>query len=936
MAIVYLVHDHKHERRVALKAIRPDLANLLGPDRFLREIRLVAQLQHPHILPVFDSGEAAGLLWYTMPYVEGESLRDRLRHHSQLTVADALRITRQVAEALDYSHRHDVVHRDIKPENILLDQDEHALLADFGIARVSRAAEPSLTEAGLTLGTPAYMSPEQALGESTVDGRSDVYALGCVLFEMLAGAPPFTGFSPQEVLGRRLSEPVPRISATRRDAGPEIDAVIDKALARIPEDRFATAAEFAGALPSIAPGNSGIRLRPRRLWFTAATVMIATIAAVVLWGHGGSKGQLSINPELVAVLPFRVEGADPSLHFLRQGMIDLMTSKLTGEGGPRAADPRSVLAASRSVTGGTDQDLTEPLAMSVAQRLGAGQILQGSVVGSPDHLVISATLVHTGKRVSRQVSVQGPRDSLFQLIDRLTAELLAMGAGLGAQELSSVTTTSLEALRVYLDGQAAYRRAAFTEAAQFFDRALQIDSTFALAAYGLMLAGGWGEGHPNERKAERLAWRYRERLSERDKLLLSVRLGPLYPVWSPDYVLIPAYERLTRLMPESPDVWFELGDILFHRGLLGGMADARYRAEIFLRRALDRDSVFAPALTHLLALVHERGDTTEIRRVGARLLAVESKGWVSWAVRWRLAGIRADERELARLIAELDSADASTIANSASIALMDSTGLDHLDSFLRLAQSHATTTDERAGAAWLAWTYTINRGRPGEARLWIDSLEPGSRGNYMVLGWLAGADTNGIEQAGLKLNSLSASPPGHYWQSPVFLREAVKLLRGDISSSDRVVRQLRTDSALADSIRQHHLVGAQLLEAWTAVLRSSPQARRLLEVADSMLVGRMSGVIWEWFNPLIAHLYARIGATDRALAAIRRRYYVGSSFFPVGLAETSRFEGLWAAQTGDREGAKRAYRRYLMFRRNPEPSKVPQRDSVVRELSELK
>ncbi|MEZ0333853.1 MAG: serine/threonine-protein kinase, partial [Gemmatimonadales bacterium] len=214
MATVYLAHDLKHDRLVALKALRPELAATLGPERFLREIRTTARLQHPHILTVLDSGEAEGLLWYTMPYVEGEGLRDRLRREAQLPLEEALRIAREVGLALDYAHRHGVVHRDIKPENILL-SDGQALVADFGVAyALEQGTGGRLTEAGLALGTPAYMAPEQASG-GPVDARTDIYALGCVLYEMLAGEPPFTGPTPQAVIAKRLSGEAPSVRRLR-------------------------------------------------------------------------------------------------------------------------------------------------------------------------------------------------------------------------------------------------------------------------------------------------------------------------------------------------------------------------------------------------------------------------------------------------------------------------------------------------------------------------------------------------------------------------------------------------------------------------------------------------------------------------------------------------------------------------------------------------
>src|SRR3989449_1759878 len=260
MATVYLARDLKHGRPVAIKVLRPELAAALGPERFLREIEVAARLPHPHILPLHDSGEAARFLYYVMPYIESESLRDRLEREGQLPLEEALRITREVASALSYAHGHDVVHRDIKPENILLSGGE-AVVADFGIARaITQAGGTRLTETGSPVGTPAYMSPEQASGGGPIDGRSDVYSLACVLYEMLAGEPPYTGPSAQVVRSKRLTDPVPSVRRLRETIPLAVDAAITRALAKAAADRFATAALFAEALmASGAPARQSPR-----------------------------------------------------------------------------------------------------------------------------------------------------------------------------------------------------------------------------------------------------------------------------------------------------------------------------------------------------------------------------------------------------------------------------------------------------------------------------------------------------------------------------------------------------------------------------------------------------------------------------------------------------------------------------------------------------
>ena len=295
MATVYLAEDVKHHRRLAVKVLRAEIAAVLGAERFLREIETAARLNHPHILPLHDSGEADGFLYYVMPYVEGESLRDRLAREKQLPLDDALQIAREVADALSYAHSHDVVHRDIKPENILLESG-HAVVADFGIARaITAAGGENLTETGIALGTPTYMSPEQAAGSKELDGRSDLYSLGCVLYEMLAGQPPFTGPTVGSIVHQHFVAEPPSITSIRPAVPAAIAGVLGRALAKTPADRFSPAAQFAEALrgAAIAPappsatsahGTQALaagRKRWRQGLYLAGAVVVVVLAAAL-------------------------------------------------------------------------------------------------------------------------------------------------------------------------------------------------------------------------------------------------------------------------------------------------------------------------------------------------------------------------------------------------------------------------------------------------------------------------------------------------------------------------------------------------------------------------------------------------------------------------------------------------------------------------------
>jgi serine/threonine-protein kinase len=512
MATVYLAHDLKHDRPVAIKVLRSEVASVLGPERFLKEIRFAARLQHPHILPVFDSGEADGQLWYTMPYVEGKSLRDRLQREIQLPVPEALRIASEVAEALDHSHRHGVLHRDIKPENILL-EETHAVVADFGIARgLSRAAEStaSTTEAGVVLGSPAYMSPEQAMGGPTLDGRTDIYALGCVLYEMLAGMPPLMGPTAQAVLARRVGEHVGPISILRQTVPIELDSVLARALAPLAADRFDTAGEFARALRSVSgmvtPGALGEPLitgpsattrdtpeisRPRRVRTppAAAKLGIGFLLGVGvlfgwLWSQAGGEAG---DPKRLAVLPFDNLGDSTDAYFA-DGVTDAVRGKLAGV-------PGLQVIASASAN---EYRHTRKPPQLIARELGVTYLLVGKIRwqkgdGSVNRVEVSPELIDLTNPRAPTTRWQQPFDASLTDVFQVQADIasrvtVALDVALGRREresLSEPPTHNVAAYDAYLKGEEALRTGVQVEALRravaAYQEAVTLDSGFVAA-----------------------------------------------------------------------------------------------------------------------------------------------------------------------------------------------------------------------------------------------------------------------------------------------------------------------------------------------------------------------------------------------------------------------------------------------------------------------
>jgi serine/threonine-protein kinase len=998
MATVYLAHDLRHDRPVALKVLRPELAAALGPDRFGREIKIAARLQHPHILPLHDSGETDGRLWYTMPYVEGRSLRERIQRHGALPLDQALHITGQVLSALGYAHAHGVVHRDIKPENILLEGDE-AVVADFGVARaISAAGEDRLTESGLVLGTPIYMSPEQATAARELDGRSDLYAVGCVLYEMLAGQPPFHGGSVQHILARHAMDPVPPLR-TVRDAVPEdVERTAMRALAKVPADRFQTAADFAAALAgarqSGATGSSTAGSArqsapaavhgassppsgttpgptippPGRRGRLAAGVAVLGLAAAgyFLWPTPGR----AVDPNLVAVAPFRIRGAAPALGYLREGMIDLTAARLTGESGARAADPNSVMAAWRRAAGSDAVDLPEHNVMALARQLGAGRVLIGGVVGTPDHVALTASLLPVsggGRRADAKV--EGNADSLPRLVDRLIAQLLSIEAG-ASHGLDGLVDTPLPALELYLEARASQRRGDYDDAVARYRRALDLDSTFALAGMGLASAAGWTVTPGAGRLGLARAWASRDRLSPADKALVMAEVGPAYPAVSTLAQHLEAWERAADRAPDQPDRWYELGDEYFHEGPYLRVESTRQRAAEAFRRSAALDSNTSP-LGHLLELAWLQGDTAGVRRLGRIYLARDSVSELRPFFHWRMAQGLRDTQEVARLRAEYPRTPLQSLWRIMNYAVLDGRWLDDADSAAVAIRSTAGRSSDWQRSKTYLHAFEVNRGRPAAALADTAAADESEYGQHAalyerVLDALYGdGDSANGAVAARELARAAARPTGGTGDAEAVARTDLcvamlwRLSRGEPSGAAQAIGRLRRSTADASpQARTTQTVCAALLEAKLTAVSGAPGASAALDRLDSLMrsgpggqrngpavaftlspayIRSMVGIspcgFEDFANLEVARLREREGNLRSALEAVRRRAY--AYHLTDYLAAHLREEGRLAALTGDRPGALRAYRHYLALRSDPEPAVRPKVEAVRAELAKL-
>ena len=486
MATVYLARDVQHDRPVALKVLHPDLAASLGAERFQREIKLAAGLQHPHILGVYDSGNADGNLWFTMPFVEGQSLRDRLNREGQLPINEAVRICREAALALDFAHRHGVIHRDIKPDNILL-IDGQAMVADFGIARAVGGSGESLTQTGMSVGTPGYMSPEQASGESRVDARTDVYALGCVLYEMLAGEAPFTGPTAQAVIVRVMTETPRPLTSVRQAITPRLASAVSRALAKSPADRPATAGEFARDLETavtIELPHAGA-MAPRRNRLVGLGVGAVVVIALAVAGVLFKRDTASATVRRIAVLPFENEGAAGDEYFA-DGMTDEVRSRIASINGIQVTARASSSQYKKSAK--TPKDIGKELSVQY--------LLTGTVRWSKENGVnrvrITPELIEVSNQSSKWTQAYDTvLSNVFDVQTTIASRVAeALNVALAPPEAARIAqrpTTSLDAYDEFLKGEQITQSfgtsdgIVLAKGLEHYAKAVALDSTFLQA-----------------------------------------------------------------------------------------------------------------------------------------------------------------------------------------------------------------------------------------------------------------------------------------------------------------------------------------------------------------------------------------------------------------------------------------------------------------------
>lgn len=1019
MAVVYLAEraDGEFRMRVALKLVR---AGVIAKDSLLRRFReerqILASLEHPGIVRLLDGGVTEdGLPWFAMEYVEGTPI-ERYCDERRLGVDARIELFCAACDAVQYAHRQGIVHRDLKPGNILViapDAEEagqgRVKLLDFGIAKLLAVASSGAgageaaeqTRPGLRLMTPEYASPEQVRGEA-VTPAADVYALGVLLYRLLCGRHPYrlTGRSVEGVEQRVLDmQPEPPSAAVcraaeadvgaygevaseavaavrgasqeqlRRRLRGDLDAIVLKALSKQAGQRYASAGELVAEVRRHLEGarvevRRGARSRRVMLAFGAATLVLAV--ALTVWFARDDGAVAVIDPAAIVVAPFRVAG-DESFDYLSEGLVDLLATSLNGEAGSRAVDPRASIAAWRTATTPGGDDVSLSSAQAIARRLGAGQLLMGSLVGTPARLTLNATLFDAVREaVLIRVSVHGSEDSLHTLVDAVVGRLLAREAQVPRHQVAAVTTTSLPALRSYLAGRQSYRIGHFGDAVRKLEEALGHDPTFALAAIHLWLAVGQGPltaPAGTRERALQLAWAQRDRLGTPDRLFLEAIAGPRYPGPTPRHEQLAAYTRAVNAAPDRPEVLSLMG-LFHHGGVLRGEEGAQQRSTEYFGRALALDSSYATPAYNRVREAVAAGDAATVQRIVRRYLAADSGSEMAHLLAWIEAAVSGDEHAVLDIRGRMPAMHPTALGWIVFHALMFGRDMDGAEAALAALRLTVRSEHEWENFRSREWEYLGNRGRLAE--LWsrleeaareTEGFGPveelgmsaehrarGQRSEYLVraaLFW--GGDTTGVGEA-------IALMEDSYRRSPAATGEPIaRLVVADCACSAGLGRIAEGDSRRARAAavrlhqlldgglelpnRTHHAFCAATLDALIAVAEGRPDARRRVERVDSMLRHAPPGrMIASRTQLLLARAFDALGDPAAGLRTIRRRGLNNPAFF---LATILAEEGRLAARAGDREGAIRAYRHYLALRTHPDPALVPEVQQIREELTEL-
>lgn len=803
MATVFLATDLKHHRKVAIKVLRPELAASIGAERFLREIEVSAGLQHPHIVPLYDSGQRDGFLYYVMPFLEGESLRDLLQRSGRLPLARAAEIVREAASGLSYAHQQGIVHRDIKPENIMLSAG-HAVVTDFGIARAIDASRPdhaNITGTGIAIGTPAYMSPEQATADE-VDARSDQYSLACVFYEMVTGRQAFTGKTMQAMLTSMLTGPRPKLVQVIAATPPGVDAATQRGLSADPAGRFPDIMAFAHAVGQESTGAAAATRESRRWKRLAIALPLLLVAAGAVWVTiFGAPGRVVLSgAETIAVMPFSTSGA--AADGLGEGIVDLLAGNLDGVGPIRAIEPRSILREwRRRVKPGEAFDVDD--ALSVGRTLKAGSVLTGSIVATGGTARLLAQLLDMQGNQLATAQVDGPVDSVLVLTDQLTLRLLQgiwkSREPLPSANASGITSTSMPAIRAYLDGERFHRRGQWDSAQSAFERAVAADSTFALAWYKLANTMGWIGSYSSAlaMQAGHNAVRYAERLPPRTR-----RIVVAYELFQQgDVAAVDSMKGYTASFPDDADGWYLLGEAQYHTRLYRPMPTAELVAPF--DRVLAIDSTLTPAAIHPTEMAIAERDTVGVKRYLRVFAQAEATTEAARAGAALAVALGDDSAAVTELVSNGRAPTGMTWAALSARSTSAEANADDLDRLMQRVMG-ALPVEAKPNGLVAVGMLAGGLGQQSRTRAIADTLRPinPELAQFVTMAPIYGGFASDSSLARFA-DGLSRAPAGNPYV--YFLRALVALDRGQAAEA---AGYLRAAAALPDSAKPPMIRGA--------------------------------------------------------------------------------------------------------------------------------
>ncbi len=952
MATVYLAEDLKHRRQVAVKVLRSDLAQTLGAERFVREIEIAAQLHHPHILPLLDSGEADDFLFYVMPYVEGESLRTKLDREHELPVPEAIKILHEVVDGLAKAHSRGVIHRDIKPDNVLL-SDGHAAVADFGVAKALSEATGSakITTAGIALGTPAYMAPEQVVADPNVDHRADIYAVGVMAYEMLAGRPPFDGATPQAVLSAQVTE-IPDPVSTHRDAvPPPLSALVMKCLEKKAADRWQSAEDLREELEKLK-GSSGGTSSISGVQRTRAPSRLIAVAAIVVLAVGGgfwvNRGESSTvvgSAERMAVIPFAPTVNDSSLFRLGRDMVVLLSRNLDGVGDVVMVDASTVLTRIRE----EDRGLSLDEAAEAARELDARSFVHGRLVRAGTDVILDVTLNEStdGNELAR-ASVRAREDDIVALTDSVTWALLASvwrGADAPTPSLGAVTTRSLGALRAFLDGERAIARNEWLEADDFFRVAFEADSTFLLAYFRFWQARSWF-ALPTDSAIINRVRRDRHLLPERERLLVDARFEANLEA------RLAIGRELTDRFPDYWPGWLELGDRMIHTAPYLGydVADARPAFE----RLVTLNPGFRPGWDHLSWIAINTWDEAAAIRALERLDSLPGGTAVDqeWT-RFQRDKLRARRGDLTLSDVEIDRLARAGIqvARDLENPMVIVSSAPDFETLIQVTERALELTSRpeenraarisqaRATAATGAWRHALeladrfnNRDSTPDIQMlryrlvglsrWLDALPPGGETDRRPTTLIAAPETD----TRLRAEVL-------WWDGAIGFanrdQAAISQARRDLMEVNDQQRAY-LDSSLAAyqmALSGRELDAARVIAGLELNAENATWTRGSWYTA---VVNRLAAAVWFTNNGAPAEGDRLLRYTEAAITGPER---IGAMMQVLGVSVLQRARA--AEASGRNDAAADFYNRFLLTYTNPDSSHQHLRDEAVTALANL-